>query len=111
MYDATNLSEADRLRATAAQRIVDYGTAEVSASKLTAILDRVRQSVSMADGARSNFGAELDRLLGCVPTSVGNKPSEPRLNNGVVGDLDDTISDLINTLEILNNQAQRLASV
>jgi len=83
----------------------------IPASKLNAILDRVRQSVTMADGARSNFGAELDRLLGCVPTSVGGKPATPPMNNGVVGDLDDAISDLIDTLEIITGQSHRLASV
>jgi len=83
----------------------------VPASKLNAILDRVRQSVAMADGARSNFGAELDRLLGCIPTAAGNKPFEPGLNSGVVGDLDDAISDLITTLEHITGQSHRLASV
>jgi len=84
----------------------------ISTSKLVALIDRVRQAIAMSDNARHTLGMELDRLLGQVPTSVSNgKPAEPRLNTGVVGELDDVLSELINSLELVNAQAGRLQNV
>ena len=98
---------------SAMQRTADYyGEQAVSTSKLTALVDRVRQAISFSDNARHTLGMELDRLLGQVPTNSGaSKPTERRLNTGVVGELDDVLSELINSLELVNSQAARLASV
>jgi len=98
---------------SAMQKTADYYDEQaVSTSKLTALVDRVRQAISFSDNARHTLGMELDRLLGQVPTSVSNgKPAEPRLNTGVVGELDDVLSELINSLELVNAQAVRLQNV
>jgi len=98
---------------SASQRISDAPLPVVNDSKLGAIADRIRKALSLADCARGNIGAELERLLGASALAQAGSPNTgPRpVPNGALDQLDDTISDLINTLEILNSQTHRLASI
>lgn len=80
-------------------------------SRISQIKGRLKYCQEVAGNISVNMTAELDRILGSVPTPVSTDNAKCNSGSGSIDQLDELVSSLIETLDRLANQTQRLASV
>lgn len=81
-------------------------------SRIRMIADRIRQCSETANQVTTNLSGELDRIFGPFPTGNSKSlPTDPKLASGALGELDELVAILSDTLEHICSQIERLSSI